>query len=75
MIQLKITSIGNSAGIVLPKEVLARLGVQRGDTLQLIDDGAGGMRIVKADGTYNSAMDAGRECFDRYSQTLSDLAK
>lgn len=75
MIQLKISAIGNSSGVVLPKEVLARLGVQRGDMLQLIDDGDAGMRIVKADDAYNSAMDAGRECFSRYSQTLSDLAK
>ncbi len=75
MIQLKISAIGNSAGVVLPKDVLARLGVQRGDTLQIIDDGGAGLRIVKADDAYNHAMAAGHECFDRYPQTLADLAK
>ena len=75
MIQLKISAIGNSAGVVLPKELLARLGVQRGDMLQIIDDGDAGLRIVKADDSYNRAMEAGRECFDRYPQTLAELAK
>jgi putative addiction module antidote len=31
--QLKITKIGNSAGIILPKELLARLRVESGDTI------------------------------------------
>ncbi|MBC7506906.1 MAG: AbrB/MazE/SpoVT family DNA-binding domain-containing protein [Sandarakinorhabdus sp.] len=75
MSQVKISAIGNSAGIVLSKELLARLGVQRGDTLQIIDDGMAGLRIVKADGVYNNAMDAGRACFDRYPETLAELAK
>lgn len=75
MIQLKISAIGNSAGIVLPKEVLARLGVQRGDTLQVIDDGEAGLRFVKADNAYSRAIEAGQECFDRYPQTLAELAR
>ena len=33
MTKLKITSIGNSAGIILPKELLEKLRVSRGDTL------------------------------------------
>jgi putative addiction module antidote len=36
MIALKITIIGNSAGFVLPLEVLARLKIQRGDTVYLV---------------------------------------
>lgn len=31
--KLKITTIGNSAGVVLPKELLARLRLQKGDSL------------------------------------------
>ena len=33
MTRLKITTVGNSAGIVLPKEMLAKLRVEKGDTL------------------------------------------
>ena len=74
MIQVKITAIGNSAGVVLPKDVLAALGVQRGDVVQVeIEDGA--LRIVKVDDAYNQAIAAGRECFDRYPETLAALAR
>ena len=31
--KLKITTVGNSAGVVLPKEILERLRVDKGDTL------------------------------------------
>lgn len=75
MQRLKITAIGNSAGIILPKDLLARLGVDKGDSVELHDDGQNGLRIVKADNIYAAAMAAGQECFDRYSQTMSDLAK
>ena len=37
MQHVKITAIGNSAGIILPKEVLARLKVDKGDTLFLVE--------------------------------------
>ncbi len=73
--QTKVTAIGNSAGIVLPKDVMAVLGVQRGDSVQLVSDGGPGLRIVKADDAYAKAMAAGRECFDRYPLTLAELAK
>lgn len=40
---LKITSIGNSAGIILPKEILEKLRVSKGDTLTVVEtpDGIG----------------------------------
>ncbi|WP_439545565.1 AbrB/MazE/SpoVT family DNA-binding domain-containing protein [Sandarakinorhabdus sp.] len=75
MHQLKITAIGNSAGIILPKELLARLGVEKGDSIELHDDGQGGLRIVKSGDAYAAAMAAGLDCFERYPQTMADLAK
>lgn len=35
--KLKITAIGNSAGVILPRELLARLRVEKGDTLYAIE--------------------------------------
>jgi putative addiction module antidote len=35
--KLKITTIGNSAGVILPKELLARLRVDKGDSLHAIE--------------------------------------
>ena len=37
MHSLKLTQIGNSVGVILPKEVLARLKLEKGDTLHLTD--------------------------------------
>jgi putative addiction module antidote len=37
MLALKITTVGNSTGVVLPKEALARLHVTKGDTLYLVE--------------------------------------
>jgi putative addiction module antidote len=39
--KLKITSIGNSAGVILPKEVLEKLRVGKGDTLFLTETPTG----------------------------------
>jgi len=74
MINTKISAIGNSAGIIVPKEMLIELGLTRGDTVGVEIDGAT-LRVVKLDGAYNRAIDAGRECFDRYPATLAELAK
>lgn len=41
MSTLKITTVGNSAGVVLPKEILQRLRVDKGDTLYVIETPSG----------------------------------
>ncbi len=74
MLKIKIMAVGNSAGIILPKEALARLGVRKGDMVQLGFDGDT-LCLLKADDTYNAALAAGRECFDRYATTLAALAE
>ena len=74
MIHTKISAIGNSSGLILPKEVLVELGLARGDTVGVEIEG-GALRIVKLDDAYNRAMAAGRECFDRYPETLAELAR
>lgn len=35
MFKLKVTTVGNSTGVVLPKEVLAKMQVEKGDNLYL----------------------------------------
>ena len=41
---LKLTQIGNSVGVVLPREMLARLGVEKGDTL-FVSEAPDGLRL------------------------------
>src|SRR6202035_697203 len=57
---VKIISIGNSQGVILPKETLARFNVQKGDTLYLTE-GRQGIRLVPYDEEYEEQMDAARE--------------
>ena len=48
MVKLKITTVGSSAGVVLPKEVLARLRIEKGDTL-FLTEAADGYRLTPFD--------------------------
>ena len=48
MIALKLTQVGNSVGVVLPKEALAKLGVERGDGRRLVAKQADAARAVLA---------------------------
>ena len=44
----KIISVGNSAGVILPKETLARLNIKKGDTVY-ITEGSQGVRLMPYD--------------------------
>ncbi|HEY1257170.1 MAG TPA: AbrB/MazE/SpoVT family DNA-binding domain-containing protein [Terracidiphilus sp.] len=56
----KIIAIGNSAGIILPKETLARLNVEKGDLLY-ITEGSQGIRLLPFDQDFAAQMEAARE--------------
>ena len=75
MSQLKIRPIGNSLGVVLPKEALARLNVSEGDLLFLTDAPDGSMRITPYDPTFDTQMKAARKGMAKYRNTLRQLAK
>ena len=70
----KIIAIGNSAGIILPKETLARLNVQKGDTLY-ITEGAQGIRLVPYDQEFATQMEAAREVMRENRDVLKRLAE
>jgi putative addiction module antidote len=53
--QLKVSKIGNSAGIVLPKELLSRLRVQLGDTL-FVTDTPDGVRLTASNPDFATKM-------------------
>lgn len=69
----KIIAIGNSAGIVLPKETLARLNLQKGDTLY-ITEGSQGIRLVPFDRDFAMQMEAAREVMRENRDVLQRLA-
>jgi len=73
-ISLKITQIGNSLGVILPKEILAALKVAKGDTL-ICSEAAGGFHISPYDPEVARQLAVGREFMKDYRDTLRALAK
>ena len=69
-----IRKIGNSEGIIIPKEVLSRMGLKAGDTLQISEDGSAiALRPDQAD--LARQMKAARIAMDKYRVALRELAK
>ena len=73
-IALKVTQIGNSVGVILPKEVLARLKVGKGDSLFLTDL-PDGVALRPYDAEFAEAMEAAREIMRKRRNVLRELAK
>jgi len=71
---LKITKIGNSAGVILPKEVLARLRVGPGDQLYLTE-APDGVRLSAADPDFAAQMEKAERIMRRDRNVLRALAK
>jgi putative addiction module antidote len=71
---LKITQIGNSLGVILPREVLAKLKLVKGDALHLTD-APDGLRLTAHDPAFEQQMDAARAIMKRRRAVLRELAK
>ena len=70
----KLTKVGNSTGLTLPRDVLAAADLQRGDAVAVeVRDGR--IEISKTDDSYNRAMDIGRRFSARYRRTMDILSK
>ena len=74
MTALKLTQIGNSVGLILPKEVLARLKLEKGDTV-FVTDAANGVMLTPYDPTLEEQLEAGREFMREFRDTFHQLAK
>jgi putative addiction module antidote len=74
MSALKLTQIGNSVGVILPKELLAKLGVGKGDTLYAIDQ-PDGVKLAVADPEFDAQMELARKLMKRWRNVLRELAK
>jgi putative addiction module antidote len=71
---LKLTQIGNSVGVILPREMLARLGMAKGDTLYALDQ-PDGVRLTVADPDFAEQMAAARRVMKDRKAVLRELAK
>jgi len=71
---LKLIAIGNSTGVIFPKELLTRLRVEQGDTLYLTE-GPQGVELRVSDPDFEEQMAAARDVMKRRRRALHELAK
>jgi putative addiction module antidote len=74
MTDLKVTQIGNSLGVILPRELLAKLGVAKGDTLHAIET-PDGVRLTVAEPDFEAQMKVARQVMRERRAVLRELAK
>jgi putative addiction module antidote len=74
MLKSKVTTVGSSTGVVLPKEILAKLRVGKGDTLCFIETPSG-FEITPYDPEFEQEMDEARKIMRRYRNALRELAQ
>jgi putative addiction module antidote len=74
MTVLKLTQIGNSVGVILPKEILARLKVEKGDCLY-VSEAVNGFTLSPNDPDMEEQLKLGREFMHEFRDTFHQLAK
>ena len=74
MTSLKLIKVGTSTGTIISKEMLARMKVEKGDTLFAIETQEGYL-ITPYDPAIANQLDAGREFMKDYRETFKALAK
>lgn len=71
---LKITTVGSSAGVVLPKEILRRLSVEKGDLLHVIDT-PNGIELTPYDEKFAKQLDVAKKVMRENRNLLRKLAE
>lgn len=74
MSEVKVMAVGNSCGVLIPKEVLARLNVDKGDKLYVIETSSG-IELSKYDPEFAKQMDMGKEIIKNNRNVLKKLAE
>lgn len=74
MATLKITQIGNSLGVILPRAIVERLGLEKGESVSVVPT-AQGIEITPFDPDFDKKLEAARKVTKRYRNALRELAK
>ena len=72
---LQIRKIGNSVGLILSKDLLARLKLKEGDTLHVVEQTERGLKLSPYDPKHAKAMEIARRAFRTYADTFKALAE
>ncbi len=74
MLQVKLTAIGDSVGIVLPKEVLEKLNIGKGDNLYLLESSEG-FTLTSYRWDFDEQMHAAEKVLNKYRSAFLELSK
>ena len=74
MLKAKVTTVGSSAGIILPKEIMAKLHIEKGDTITFIET-PNGIEITAYDPSFDEEMTNARKVMGDYRNALKKLAE
>jgi putative addiction module antidote len=74
-VKIEIKRIGNSDGLILPREVMQRLDLRRGQQMHLVELAGGGFQVLPYDPAFEETLEAADEIMDEYRDTLAALAK
>ena len=73
--RIEIKKIGNSDGLILPRELMQRLDLKRGQWLHVVELAGGGFQVTPYDPDFDETMKIADEIMDEYRDTLAALAK
>jgi putative addiction module antidote len=73
--KVEIKKIGNSDGLILPRELMQRLDLKRGQQLHVTELAGGGFQALPYDPDFEKTMEIAEEIMDEYRDTLAALAK
>ena len=74
MATLKITQVGNSLGVILPREIVDRLRLVKGEEVSVVET-PNGIEITPFDPEFDKKLEAARRVSRRYRNALRELAK
>ena len=72
---LQVRKIGNSVGVIFPKELLHRLRLKEGDTLHVVEQSERNLKLTPYDPKHAKALALARKAFGEYGDTFRELAK
>ena len=74
MTVLKLKAVGNSTGVILPKDILAKLHVEKGDELYVVET-PDGITLTPYDPEFEHQMETARKIMKKRRAVLRELAK
>lgn len=74
MTALKLKAVGNSTGLILPREILAKLHVEKGDSLYVVET-PNGIELTPYDPAFERQVETARKVMKKRRAVLRELAK